>query len=265
MTVRLLARPARSGGLASTAEKTRETGRETDASPEPGLIPRRLPHIPGLEVEAGVLLVLEAPPRAGGDFVDVFALDGAYCIAYGDICGNDPEVATLATMSKQTLRALAQRDPSPESVAHELGRTLFLKFGGQRTLSLVYACYDPASRRLAFSNCGAWPPMLLTSRHARLFEECGPRLGEHEFWRYPVVDLTLTPGEVFVGYTDGIPEARRGREILGIGPIQHTLEHHPRDSAPTLARRLLRLASEYARGPTMDDAVVVVARALTAA
>lgn len=230
------------------------------------LAPSEIPAIPGLEVATGALLVAgdAASANLAGCFSDVFALRDSFALVCGDVYGRGGDVASLAAAAKSLLRREASRNPGQGSAAREVSRLLASSAGEQRRLELLYARFHPGSGRLTLCRCGGWPPLLLSGGGARL-------LGSQRPW--PVAwrshgcqqsEVTLRAGDVFVGYTSGIPEARRDRDrILGIDSVRRLLEHHRNERPKTLVSRILRLVSDYARAPFADDAVVLVARADT--
>ena len=73
-----------------------------------GLLPKRLPAVPGLEVAARYSPAGDGI-EAGGDFYDVFAVgDDRWGFVIGDVCGKGPEAAAGMGLARPTLRALAR-------------------------------------------------------------------------------------------------------------------------------------------------------------
>ncbi|MGH2767502.1 MAG: PP2C family protein-serine/threonine phosphatase [Actinomycetota bacterium] len=240
----------KSGGELAVRELT-PTGRgggvivaTPDYSPQPdefralnlALFARKLPAVAGLDVAARCLVSRSAGHgHRSGRQLRGRVRRGAVGLACGAIYGNGFETASFALMSKYMLRAIASSNPSPASVVSHLNRALLHTFRGERSLGLIYARYEPGQRKLALCNCGSSPPILLAGGLARLLQDRGPRLGEFEVWQRPALEITLTPGDVFVAYTDGIAESRRGREILGPGPLVTALQQRAGESSAALA------------------------------
>ena len=78
-----------------------------------GLLPRRLPEIPGAEVAARYNAGAQAMD-VGGDFYDVFARGEDWLMVIGDVCGRGAEAATLTSLARHTIRAQAQHLAAPE-------------------------------------------------------------------------------------------------------------------------------------------------------
>lgn len=75
--------------------------------------------------------------------------------------------------------------------------------------------------------------------------------------------MTLAVGDLLVGYTDGLLEARRGEEVMGIDRVRAILEEQDEQStAASVAERVLAAAQAFAGGPLNENAVVITVRAL---
>lgn len=235
-----------------------------------GLIPEKSAQLPGLEVAAGSMLTQEpaVANTLGGNLLDVTETAGGFSLVLADIAMRGERAAALIQMAKHLLRAEAAADPaagagcapSPEATVREAGRLLALGLRSQR-LALLYAHYDPGTSSIRFCNCSPWRPILVRQGRARLLGEPGTRLGGFEFQRYPACDVDLIPGDLFVGYTSGLPEARQHRNFLGVDAVCRLLEEHSELSPHLLVRRLLTLARGFSGlEPPSQDAVVLVAR-----
>jgi sigma-B regulation protein RsbU (phosphoserine phosphatase) len=76
-----------------------------------------------------------------------------------------------------------------------------------RYATFFYAEFDPASRQLAYVNAGHNPPVILRGDTEIRLEACGPVVGLLPSVEYMMDVCQLQPGDIFVGYTDGISEA----------------------------------------------------------
>jgi sigma-B regulation protein RsbU (phosphoserine phosphatase) len=230
------------------------------------LLTEELPAIPGLDVAVRARLREDHSPI--GEFVDVFELPGGlgiayFGIAYGDVSGYDSHSGSFAVAAKYMLRGLAMRNPAPAWVASRLNDVMYRAFQQERFLTLVYALYDPEKHALSLCNCGSWSPILVRHGRAALLDHSGALLGAFEDQQYQQSETTLAHGDLLVGYTDGLPEARKGGEILGIDRVQAELAgQEPGSSAASVAENLLAAAERFAGGALQDDAVVIAIRAL---
>lgn len=89
-----------------------------------GLLPRRLPEIPGVAL-AAVHRPLAPSIEIGAAFYDVWpCAPGRWGLALGDACGTGPEAAAAIAMVRHTLRALAATETDAGAIVRRLGRAL---------------------------------------------------------------------------------------------------------------------------------------------
>ncbi|MEY2535079.1 MAG: hypothetical protein QOF29_2989, partial [bacterium] len=77
-----------------------------------GLLPPRLPAVPGLTFAARFRAAGEAS-EVGGDFYDLFEVDGAWMVVIGDVTGKGPEAASITSLARYTMRTAAVYERSP--------------------------------------------------------------------------------------------------------------------------------------------------------
>ncbi|MFF5434827.1 PP2C family protein-serine/threonine phosphatase [Streptomyces griseofuscus] len=95
------------------AEADRARLQEALAVLQQSLVPDSLPPVPGMERAA--YYHTASLDRLGGDFYDVFPIDGKrFAFFLGDVCGKGPQAAGLTSLTRYTLRAAALcTTPSP--------------------------------------------------------------------------------------------------------------------------------------------------------
>ena len=98
-----------------------------------GLLPPDAGEIAGLDFDAR-LHTEEAGTRIGGDFYDVFQVEGdRYAIVIGDVAGKGVGAAGLTALARHTIRTAAMHDPRPAPVLRTLNRAL-LQVGLRRAV-----------------------------------------------------------------------------------------------------------------------------------
>ena len=85
------------------------------------LLPPRLPAVPGLTIAARFRAAGEAT-EVGGDFYDLFAVDGAWMVVMGDVTGKGPEAAAITSLARYTMRTAAVYEASPSGGARAAQR-----------------------------------------------------------------------------------------------------------------------------------------------
>ena len=83
---------------------------------------------------------------------------------------------------------------------------------GARYATAIYGVLDAASSRLTLVNAGHPAALVLRTWSGARSTATGPALGLIEAGTFGSHSLTLTPGTVFVAYTDGVNEARNAAD-----------------------------------------------------
>jgi hypothetical protein len=127
------------------------------------LLPAALLSIPGATLAAEYVAAGEGM-EVGGDFYDVFALDGgAWAIVIGDVLGKGAEAAAVTALARYTLRALAARSKSPSVTLATLNDEMFRQSADRRFVTVVLGRFEPqpdggARRRTAATTRSSWRP-----------------------------------------------------------------------------------------------------------
>lgn len=204
----------------------------------------------------------------GGDFSDVFTYDGGKIVlVVGDISGKGLKAATLIAEVKYALRVIFREHPWPETALRRLNDFVCEAqhqgdFGGEYQVVLSLAVFDPDTGRLTYVTAGG-EPLLMVRENGGLetVGVSGLLLGVQQEITYTATEVQLASGDTVLLATDGLTEARRGREVFGFDGLQV-------QAAALLPDRPLRDAGQaliesvrgWAGGAFQDDACVLLAR-----
>lgn len=221
------------------------------------LIPTDLPEIDGIQY------AIDALPQdgvlgLGGDFVDVFRRDGSFGMCWGDATGSGREAAVTGVMAKYMLKGLAFRHASPATLLFHLNRALSHTLDDESFVALAYGTYDPHTRSLTMAACGTYPPVLVREGEAAEIVTPGPLLGVLHDQQYRQAEIPLQQGDVVVGFTDGVAEARRGGDMFGSARVREVVEANPDRGESELSDMIITRARRFAGGDLSDDALVFV-------
>jgi serine phosphatase RsbU (regulator of sigma subunit) len=208
----------------------------------------------------------------GGDFFDAFALnDERLAFAVGDVSGKGLAAATRTAEVKYVLRAFLREHASPAQALDRLndflldGQTL----DGQPLSSFVclaVGVLETATGLLTIANAGAEAPLILPADgEARPVPGHAPPLGVTATAEYTDYSLPLATGDRLLLMTDGLTEARRGREFFGYEGLVATAQRMGgQHSLKALTEALVSEAAEFAGGLLGDDVCVLAIRILEA-
>lgn len=236
------------------------------ATLQASMVPTRLPVVPGCELASRYVPAGDGG-EIGGDFLDVFALDHeTWAFMLGDVSGKGAEAAAVSAATRYTLRALAAPGTSPATTLAEVNAVLQAQTESERHCTLVHGHLRPprpedASVRITLSLAGHhWPLVLRAGGKVEEVGLLGTALALFDDPELHDADVGLAPGEVLCLFTDGLSEARRGREQFGSERVAEVLAAHPDLSADALAGAVLDAVRAFHGEELVDDLALLVVR-----
>ncbi len=226
---------------------------------------------PGLGVGTLYRAVSTDAAQVGGDFFDAFPLaDGRTAFFVGDVTGHGLPAATRATEVKDVLRAFLRlypfyAAPTLTRLNDYLCDAQTLDNRAEDTiLGLSLVIVNLKGDEAIFAWGGIDPPLILKAGGAiEPLAGGGALLGVIPHTTFAEVTVPLRSGDAFLLHTDGLSEARRGKEFLGQeGVIE--LARTARD-APTVrgaAQAILDGTCQFAGGSLHDDACLTLVKYL---
>lgn len=228
-----------------------------------GLLPRRLPSMPHMELAVRYRPLGDAA-EVGGDFYDVFeAGEGEWALALGDVSGKGTEAAVLNGMARNMIRAITLRERDPVTILASLNAAILQHGDGERFCTVVLATLRPDGDgwALTLASAGHPPPLVLrTDGGIEAVPVRGDLLGLFGDVNHERAEVRLAPGDAIVFHTDGITEARRGEELFGDERLRAAVQQARGVDAEALADRIESVVQDFARGVPRDDEAVVVLR-----
>ncbi len=224
------------------------------------LLPRSLPRVEGAEVAASHRPGL-AWAEMGGDFYDLFQVNGHWMAVVGDVCGKGPEAAAMTALVRHTLRATAG-EGAPEAVqrVHEA-----IKTSGETTYCTLCCAEIEAhgnGLRAKVVTAGHPEPRVVTrAGGVRRLDVTGPLVGAFDAPCFEAQELDLAQGDLLFMCSDGIPEARHGTEVFGDVRLERLLGKLASLPAELLIERLEAEIVNFVEGRPRDDLALFALRA----
>ncbi|MFJ4467679.1 SpoIIE family protein phosphatase [Streptomyces sp. NPDC089424] len=205
----------------------------------------------------------------GGDWFDVIPLSGArVALVIGDVVGHGVRAAATMGRLRSVVRTLADIDLPPEEVLARVDdivnrldqvtepHTLEPELGA----SVLYAVYDPTSRRCCLARAAHLEPLLVlpdgSSRFLNL--PAGPPLGLGGL-PFESVEVTLPEDSLLVFFTDGVVKSRDQDLTDGIARLQACLSSCSTSPTAVCADILAAVLPDSGR----DDAALLTVRPRT--
>lgn len=226
------------------------------------LLPREVPAIPGLDLDAR--LNAGAPGiEVGGDFYDAFEIaPGHWGVAIGDVCGKGVDAAALTALARHTVRAAAVQGLAPSSVLGALNRAVLAEGRPGQFLTAIFArVSERAGGGFDLTvACGGHPPpvLLAASGERKPLDVTGTLLGVLDDPHVHDVTTVLEPGDTLLLYTDGLTEAGAPAVTMSTEDVAELLRAGRAPSAAETVENCLRAAAQAGGGVVRDDVAVVV-------
>ena len=218
-------------------------------------LPKDVPTLPGWQ-----LLPYYQPAReVGGDFYDLFVFaDGRLGLVIGDVAGKGVPAALVMATVHTMLRTAVQATLAPGEVLARVNELLAVEIPTGMFVTCFYALLEPGSGRLRYANAGHEPPYRQHGRSATELWATGMPLGLMPGTCYEEHEVTLSPGENLLFYSDGLVEAHNSsREMFGFPRLQALLEEHT-DGASLIDFVLGELQRFTGQGWEQEDDVTLL-------
>lgn len=245
----------------SQAESDRAQIQQLAQALQTSLLPPELPDIAGADLAARYHPALSGV-EVGGDFYDVFDTGGDWALVIGDVCGKGPDAAAITAIARYTLRSVAMDMRQPADVLRKLNDALIHQQLEERFCTVAYGRAVPTARGMRITVCRGGHPSPMVVRAGGEVAPIGAAGGligalpDIRLWEETV---QLEAGDAIVFYTDGVTEARVGRDLFGEDRVAATLASCAGRPAVEMAEALERAVIEYGgREPTDDIAILVL-------
>src|SRR5215203_4609867 len=245
-----------------------------------GLLPSRLPEVPGVEV--GLCYVSAGEVDVGGDFYDLFDTrranqngssepSSSWGIVIGDVSGKGAEAAAMLAFARYTIRTLATRESCPSTVLSSLNEAMLHQRRERNDHKFCTVTYIRLEKeegntehgaKITVSRGGHPPPFLLrTDGSIYRVGEPGRAIGVFDDANLTEQEVSLAPGDALILYTDGVVEARSPDGLFfGEERLMALLRSSVALDASTIASRIEKAVLNFQEQAPRDDVAILVLR-----
>ena len=238
-------------------------------------LPRTMPYFPGWEIA----FYFHPAKQVSGDFYDAFTLPGDRLgLVIADVCDKGIGSALYMALFRSLIRvfsgqitlrglsvpgsedetqALSADDLSQSLHAVSLTNDYIAQEHGHEGMfaTLFFGILDPATGEMAFINGGHEPLFIVNSDGVKeSLRAAGPVIGMMSDSKFKIRQIQLKPGDILIGYTDGVTEALSPEKKLYTKKRFLSLLKNPASSASGLIDQIKADLFEHVNdAPQFDD------------
>jgi sigma-B regulation protein RsbU (phosphoserine phosphatase) len=255
------------------------------------LFPMQMPELGTLEVHG----VCRPARTVSGDYYDFIPLHSEKMVlALGDISGKGISAALLMatvhafvrayslepelTLAGMALEAGAGSNASPQlyyrdnlsdtslapgTLMSTLNYQLFRSTPTEKYATMFLGCYESRSGNLTYANAGHLSPMLIDGDgEVRRLEPTGTVVGLFDGMIYDERTVRMQPGDIFVGFSDGITEPENEFGEFGEDRLIELVRLHRDQPLARISEVVTSAVGDWIGGGEQpDDVTLVLARA----
>ena len=207
---------------------------------------------------------MEPAKEVGGDFYDYFKIDEDHIgLAIADVSGKGVPAALFMAISMTLLRNAAMEYKSPVKAIGKLNLQLTLRNTEMMFVTVWFGIYTISQHTLSYVNAGHEYPALYrkaSDSYEYIREEHDVVCGLVADSVYTEHEISLSPGDRFFIYTDGVTEAMSETdELFGEGRLLASLNSDTSLSGRDLLSHTAENAREFmADCPQSDDITMLL-------
>jgi sigma-B regulation protein RsbU (phosphoserine phosphatase) len=225
-----------------------------------GLLPRRMPQLPGYEIRA----VWQSAREMAGDFYDAFQLDdNSFGVVMADVSDKGAPSALFMAVARSMIRSYAYAGLSPIETLSQTN-DLILDDAESGMFVTVYHSLFHSDGQSVHINAGHNPPLLYRAGtgEAIYMSRGGRAIGWFPNNPLHESQLQLEPGDLIVYYTDGLTDAENpAKDNFGEERLAQSVIESPDHSAEGVLNHILDSVATFAEGVApFDDLTLMVVR-----
>lgn len=225
------------------------------------MIPHSFPPYPDLP-QIDLFAELKSAKEVGGDLYDFFLTDQKkFCFAIGDVSGKGVPASLFMAVTRTLLRSIADKYKTPSSIIRVLNKSLALNNDSCMFVTFFLGILDLETGKLAFSNAGHNPPIIVKKEGEASFLIVEPSipLGLQEEYPYTEAEIEFGAGDKIFTYTDGVSEAENAsQKLFGEEAILRVVREHTNSTPQALIECVDRALEQHVKGYAQSDDITML-------
>lgn len=181
------------------------------------LLPKCLPSLNGLDICGQMVPAMQV----GGDYFDLIPLpDNKLFVVVGDVSGKGLSASLYMTKLQTMMQLACVSGKTPKEILFEVNRKLYLSIEKDWFVTMSLSLFDLDAKTVKTCRAGHVPLLLANNGTVKPHRSMGIGVGLEKgiIFEKTLVEeeISLTPGKIFVFYSDGITEAmNEHNELFG--------------------------------------------------
>jgi sigma-B regulation protein RsbU (phosphoserine phosphatase) len=248
-------------------------------------LPDQIPQLPGWEIAT----YFAPAKQVSGDFYDVFLLPGNNLgIVIADVSDKGVGAALYMALIRSLIRVfsghislhgfsnfsvdngLTQSAAAHSATADQLNALNAVKLTNDYIahehgkegmfVTLFFGVLNPDTGVLAYINAGHEPLFMVNSAGAKQrLKPTGPAVGITPDMKFEIQQIQIEPGDILIGYTDGVTEALSPNEEFFTKRQLLSVLEQPADSGADLVKRLKTKVFNHIQNVAPSDDITMLA------
>jgi phosphoserine phosphatase RsbU/P len=225
-----------------------------------GLLPRRMPQIPGYEITA----IWQSAREMAGDFYDAFPVsDESFGVVMADVSDKGAPSALFMAVARSMIRSYSYAGMSPFETLRQTNDLILDDAESGMFVTVFHSVFRVGGSSIHI-NAGHNPPLLFRAKtnEAQYLSRGGRAIGWFPDNPLHQSELQLEPGDLIVYYTDGLTDAENpAGENFGEERLAQAVIESAGESAEGVLNQIVRAVDDFAEGvPPFDDLTLMVVR-----
>ncbi|KAM3093891.1 PP2C family protein-serine/threonine phosphatase [Phormidesmis sp. 146-12] len=225
-------------------------------------LPNEIPQLPNWEIAA----CFYPARQVAGDFYDAFTLPGNYLgLVIADVCDKGVGAALFMALFRSLIRVfsgqLHEDDPDRTLEAVSLTNDYVAQEHSNMNMfaTLFFGLLNPETGQLTYVNGGHEPLYIVDRTGVReTLKHTGPAVGMLPKMKFKVQQVYLKPGDILIGYTDGVTEAHCPQgKLFGNDRLLHCLQKPAPSAAALLEQVKVDLFAHMDNATQFDDITIL--------
>lgn len=222
-------------------------------------LPASLPHMEGWELD----LRWETAREVGGDFYDIFWLDGNRLgLVVADVSDKGLPAALYMTVTRTLIHAYAMDNLSPAKVLEAVNELLINESADAMFVTTAYAIISLDTGELTYANAGHNRPLLYRAETEKVEQlpKGGTALGIINNLQLENHSLVVQPGDSLVLFTDGVVDViSPDGEFYGEERLRRIIALNGEETVESMLESLDDSLMDFRKGAGLFDDITLVA------